>query len=216
MTRKIISISGFKGSGKDTFARLLYEQAPFEVTSFAQPLKHSMCEIFGWDPEQLEGLTPESRAWREQPEPYWSHVFGKTVTPRNLMTMMGTDCLRRHLHSDIWVHSCQKRILDSQSNVIITDARFINELQMVRDLGGITVRVHRPPLPVWYSSAQSLNKWPPFMRPYVKRWYSDLTPVHESETDWLSWKFDHVINNDADLNHLHAQAQQFVTPLFHQ
>lgn len=210
MTRKIISISGFKGSGKDTVARLLCEQAPFELTSFAQPLKHSMCEIFGWDRTQLEGLTPDSRAWREQPDPYWSEVFGEPVSPRNLMTRMGTDCLRSHLHTDIWVHSCKKRILESENHMIITDARFTNELQMVKDLGGITILVHRPPLPTWYASAQKVNKWPKRLRPYVKKLYGDLDQVHESETDWLTWEFDHVIDNDQDLMHLNAQAQQLV------
>ena len=58
----VISLSGFKGSGKDTAALIMQSKMPFEGLSFAAPLKEALAAMFGWPRELLDGTTPESRA----------------------------------------------------------------------------------------------------------------------------------------------------------
>lgn len=68
----IVGLVGFIGAGKGTVADLLVERHDFFKESFANSLKDACSSIFGWNREMLEGDTPESRAWREQPDKWWS------------------------------------------------------------------------------------------------------------------------------------------------
>ena len=44
----------------------------YQRISFAGVLKDACANIFGWDRVLLEGNTPESRAFREMPDEWWS------------------------------------------------------------------------------------------------------------------------------------------------
>jgi hypothetical protein len=118
------------------------------------------------------------------------------------MTEIGTDLIRRKFLDTQWCDLMQKQLQSHTAPVVITDARFRNELQMVRDQGGVTVWVRRLPLPTWYDGALWLNSRPPWQRKWLRPFLSELNPVHESETDWLGWDFDHVIDNTGSLEEL--------------
>jgi hypothetical protein len=202
MTSRIISISGFKGHGKDTVGRILKDQFGFQTTSFAEPLKQVLSVMFGWDPNNLEGITPESRAWREQPDPFWSEKLGKPFTPRQAMTEIGTDLIRHKFLNTMWCDLMEQKLSQVSGDWVITDARFTNELQLIKDLGGVCVWVKRQPLPEWYAQAEWLNKRPAWQRPVIKPFLKGLKGVHESETNWVGWDFDHVIDNTGSLDDL--------------
>lgn len=199
MTHRIISISGFKGHGKDTVGNMLAAQAGYQPLSFADPLKKMLAIQFGWDPHLLSGITPESRAWREQPDAYWSEKLHRPFTPRRAMTEIGTDLIRRRFLDSQWCDLMQKQLQSRVMPVVITDARFRNELQMIRDQGGITVWVKRDPLPDWHDKVMWLNKRPTWQRKWIRPFLRDLKHVHESEQDWVGWHFDHVIENTGTL-----------------
>lgn len=210
MTKLIIAIAGFKGSGKDTVGTHLAKNHEFQTTSFAQPLKQALCEMFGWKRAMLEGKTAASRTWREQPDEFWSQQFGKTVTPRHIMQHFGTDVVRQHLLDHFWISSTKKEIMNISHHVVITDARFKNELTMVKDMGGITIRVVRGDEPAWFGKASWLNKQPKILKPLLSWLLPEVTAVHESERDWIGWNFDYTIQNDQDLDHLKTQVDQIV------
>ena len=67
----IVGLVGFIGAGKGTVADILVEKHGFIKESFANSVKDSVSVIFGWDRSSLEGDTPESRRWREQPDEFW-------------------------------------------------------------------------------------------------------------------------------------------------
>ena len=155
--RRIISLSGLEGSGKNAVGAILAEQG-FQELSFSSALKDALSVIFGWPREMLEGRTDESRAWRESADERWSARLGSEVTPRSMMQRFGTEVMRETLHRDIWVLALQARIENETRDVVVTDARFFNELRLIRDLGGQNWGIYRN-LPTWlpdfYRSAEA-------------------------------------------------------------
>jgi hypothetical protein len=211
--KHLISITGFKGSGKDTVGSLLTSNHGYHSHSFAAPVKQILSVMFDWPLDLLQGVTPQSRQWRETPDPYWSEVMRKPFTPRLAMTMIGTDVVRRRVHHNLWTTLCAKHLSQASGHTVVTDARFTNELQMIKHLGGHTVRVVRSSEPSWYDHAMLVNQLPTWCKP-AARWLSpSLRKIHPSETDWIGWKFDHVIYNTGDMDYLSHQVDQLVSQL---
>ena len=192
---KIISLTGCAGSGKDTVANYIIKNYDnWKKDLFAGTLKDAVSAIFGWNRKMLAGDTPEDREIREQKDDYWSEKFGYEVTPRIILQKFGTDCLRNHLHEDIWVNSLEKKIKDTDKNIIITDCRFKNEIEMLKNLGATFIRVTRDTLPEWFEKVSELNK-----KGYNMAGILNLVPevknIHVSELDWIGVDNpDYIIN----------------------
>jgi hypothetical protein len=213
MASTIIALSGFKGSGKDTVGQFLQELGGFQPCSFAAPLKGVLCEMFGWEPDLMEGVSSLSRLWRETPDPYWSQCLGHSVTPRAMMQTVGTDWVRNHLHQDFWTWR-MKQILDRiPGPVVVTDARFPNELTMLQDLGGHLVWVRRDPLPDHYLLSMRFNRWPSWRQKLALRLGHAVGQVHESERAWVGHDFHTVLHNNLNLSELKLQVAQLLTKL---
>ena len=182
----VIAICGFAGSGKDTFANIFVEEYGYKKVSMADAVKDVLSVVFGWDRDMLQGITPESRKWREEPDEYWSKVLEKPFTPRMAMTTIGTDVFRKHFHEDIWVHSIKRKIMNMGTKVIIPDIRFGNEVQMARSLNACMFEIERGERPEWYNVATAENM---FLHEYGELpadTMSKLYPeVHESEYRWI-------------------------------
>jgi hypothetical protein len=196
---KIISVSGFIASGKDTVAEYLVQQKGFRRESFASTLKDAICCVFGWDRIMLEGNTTESRQWREQVDQWWADRLNMPhLTPRWVMQYWGTEVCRQGFHDDIWIASLEKRLQESDSSIVISDARFPNELSMLKRINATTVWVKRHPFPDWYYHAASANQGCEIAREKLKE-----LGIHASETSWIGHKFDHEIDNDFTLAYLY-------------
>jgi len=195
MTNMIIGICGLIGSGKGTVADVLVDQG-FTKVSFADKLKDGVSTIFGWDRAMLEGDTDESRQWREQRDDFWSAETEMEVTPRLVLQLFGTDCLRNGFHDGVWVSLLKKHMLDNPGNYVIPDVRFRNEQNMIRELGGEIWRVQRGDIPEWYGCAMLDNTTG-----------SDLMEeydVHPSEYKWIDMnnKFDVTLYNEGTIEDL--------------
>ena len=188
----LIGIVGFIGSGKGTVGSILSKKYEFTQDSFAAPLKDAVAAIFGWDRTLLEGATPESRQWREVPDAFWSNKFGKPFSPRLALQLMGTEAGRDVFHKDIWVISLLKR--SKGRDTIITDVRFKNEIDLIRENHGIVVRVKRGPEPEWIEAARYANKGDLFSLDLMKEY-----GIHVSEWDWVGSTIDYIISNDGSL-----------------
>ena len=191
----IIGICGLIGSGKGTVADVLVDQG-FTKVSFADKLKDGVSTIFGWDRNLLEGDTDESRQWREQRDDFWSAETEMEVTPRLVLQLFGTDCLRNGFHDGVWVSLLKKHMLDNPGNYVIPDVRFRNEQNMIRDLGGEIWRVQRGDIPEWYGCAMLDNTTGgDLMEEY---------DVHPSEYKWIDMnnKFDVTLYNEGTIEDL--------------
>ena len=194
----IIGICGLIGSGKGTVADVLVDQG-FTKVSFADKLKDGVSTIFGWNRAMLEGDTDESRQWREQRDDFWSAETEMEVTPRLVLQLFGTDCLRNGFHDGVWVSLLKKHMLDNPGNYVIPDVRFRNEQNMIRELGGEIWRVQRGDIPEWYGCAMLDNTTG-----------SDLMEayeVHPSEYKWIDMnnKFDVTLYNEGTIEDLGQQ-----------
>lgn len=222
MKGNLIAVNGVIGSGKDTFAQVFTENGYVKM-SFATALKDAVSAIFGWDRIMLEGLTEESRNFRETPDQYWTDKLGFRVTPRWVLQNFGTDIVRRHLDDNMWVYALEKKLYDALNhgiNVIITDCRFINELNMIRSNNGMIVEVQRN-VPAWYHEAKHYNlKLQTYeltlnnqltVSPELPVLPSVLQNIHVSEYSWIGINNPHyVVHNNSTVESLQEKALQIL------
>lgn len=198
----IIGITGLIGSGKDTVANFFVDRGCVR-DSFASPLKDVCASIFGWERADLEGDTVDSRDFRETPDMFWTRKLGiDNFTPRLALQLMGTEVMRNHFHKNIWIDSLEYRMRRAERDhpcVIISDTRFINELDLIKRLGGVVINVERGEKPEWYETATQANSGHVPSQHMMNTRYKD---VHLSEWNWIGYDFDHVLTNNDKLVNL--------------
>jgi hypothetical protein len=187
----LIGICGLIGSGKDTVAERLITRHGYKRDSFAKSLKDAVSSMFNWDRKMLEGNTSESRAWREQPDKFWSKKMGKEVTPRWVLQYFGTEIMRGQMYDSIWLDSCLGRYKGDKT--VISDTRFQNEIKTIKAHSGIVVLVKRGELP----TREEMQK----------------QGAHQSEWDWMGSKFDYIIENNSSIAVLNANTDQVIHQL---
>lgn len=210
----LIGITGFIGSGKDTVAKMFVEKNCVQ-DSFASPLKDLCASVFGWPRQLLEGDTVESREFRETPDLYWTKKLGiDSFTPRLALQLIGTDVMRNHFNNDIWLNSLEYRIRSKSqhTNIVISDARFQNELDLIKSIGGVIINVSRNDLPDWYDYAYKANveKHIPSRHTMKTR----FSHVHSSEWDWVGYDFDYEIKNTGTLDELRDTVDSVYSSMF--
>lgn len=195
--KKVVGICGLIGHGKDTAASFLIQEG-FQRISFAGVLKDACSNIFSWDRILLEGNTPESRVFRETVDKWWADRLEiPEFTPRYALQYIGTNVFRQHFHPDIWVAACERQIEMTDKNVVISDCRFFNELDVIKRLGGKTAVVWRNDVPEWWSTAVNANK---YNNPVAMQ--TQYPNIHASEYSWAGWNFDVELNNKGTLEEL--------------
>lgn len=144
---KLIGLIGHAGSGKNTFAEEFHFHS-YKEFAFAGPLKQACASLFGIPESSFHSTT-----LKEIPDPYWK------VSPREIAQFVGTDLIRIHMGelvdctNDFWIKRMQYTLysLESESvahgeeaKVIITDCRFLNEVQFILSSGGSIIYLTRP------------------------------------------------------------------------
>ena len=140
----------------------------------------------------LEGDTDESRAWRELRDDFWSNETQMEISPRLVLQLFGTDCMRDGFYDGVWVSLLKKTILDNpEQNYVVPDVRFENEVNMLHDIGGEVWEVKRGLDPQWLIEYETTGVQP--------------KDVHTSEWKWVKARKDEVILNDTNINDLKGQ-----------
>lgn len=163
----LIGLAGIKQSGKDTLADALVRRG-YVKTAFAAPLKSFCSDLFELTEAQVHGDKKDTQDFRY------------CKTPRQLLQIFGTDFVRKHISDDFWVDKFTTWYMSNRnSDVVVSDVRFPNEVSRIKDLGGKVYKVIR----------QGLTK----------------QDMHVSE-DVDSLTVDGVIFNDGSIDDLCAKA----------
>lgn len=205
----LVGIIGFAGSGKDTIADFFVNDKNFIKDSFARTLKDAASVLFGWDRDMLDGTTSDSRKWREIPDPYWStQMDKKEFTPRLALQLLGTEAIRETFFQDFWVSTVIKRYLENgKPNTVITDCRFPNEINAIRQNGGKIIHVARDNYPEWFPLLERINQKRNSDMDMVKFQTMLLNKElpHSSEYAWIGHEYDVFLDNSGSLEDLNNQ-----------
>jgi len=197
----IIGICGAIGSGKDTVAQYICDSRGFVRVSMAAALKDAVAIIFGWDRDMLEGITQDHRVRREEVDSFWAERLGRSdFSPRKALQILGTELFRNNFHSETWVIAAERKIMQSK-NVVISDIRFPNEIEMIRRRNGQIWHVRRGEDPIWWQCAKD------HIHNGTDSMYVKYPNVHNSEWAWANTDFDIVIENNDTLAALYNKVE---------
>ena len=144
----IIAFAGRKQSGKTTCSEFVQKYfngviEPFnsaKIYNFADPLKQDICiNMLGLTEYQCYGTDDQKN---ELVDCYWD---SKQLTAREVMQMVGTDMFRA-MQKNVWSSATIRKIQNDKPKLaIIADCRFPNEVDAVKDAGGIVIKLTRNP-----------------------------------------------------------------------
>jgi dephospho-CoA kinase len=176
----LIGISGKKHSGKDTVFEIIDSLIPehyfLENKKFADKLK-TICAILTGRP--ISDFYDHSK--------YGEYLIEYGMTIRELQQKVGTEAMRDNINQNVWVHALFSDY-DETKHWIITDVRFPNEAQAIKDRNGILIRINRP----------SLKN-------------DDNHPSETSLDEYENW--DYIINNNGTVNELKNKIYTLVEEL---
>lgn len=150
----LIGLHGRKQSGKDTLCGFLLEWGESlgydaERRSFASKLKVSAAQALGlnYTVEEAEEWADAFKVHGEIRYGALGHTQSGVITGREYLQNYGTQAHRNVFGTDFWIDMCiptHPEELPENTLIVITDIRFPNEAQRVRDLGGEVWRLIRP------------------------------------------------------------------------
>lgn len=247
-------------NGYDIGGHALYQDSGWQIKKFAGKLKQIASLMTGIPIEKFEDqefkktylgeewnysvaldrdtMLQEYKSWEEKP-----------MTVRELLQKLGTEAIRDGLHTNAWVNalfSDYKKLHITKGIVagpqypdwIITDTRFPNEAQVIKDRGGIVIRVNR-------NTSQKGISWDIFKcadiyevqrideanllesddkarELAIKEGYefndscniykvTKFPSKHPSETSLDDWNFDYVIENNGTIDELIEKVKIMLT-----
>ena len=89
-------------------------------------------------------------------------------------------------------------------NVVISDARFPNEVQAIRNMGGRIIRVDRGEEPDWWKHAVEAANGSHGAEAIMRTTYKD---IHESEWAWSGTIPNEVLLNSGTLDQLYGMVE---------
>ena len=133
-------------------------------------------------------------------------------TPRLLMQLLGTECGRNILHPNVWVNATMVDYFGSIKTIegefkvkgsdwIITDTRFPNEVDAVKQRDGINIRIERDDY-IFDGDGERIIP--------TKEYVNTDNKQHESETALDNYTFDYVIDNNGTIEDLIIKVKEIL------
>lgn len=175
----ILGIDGWAGVGKDTVADILVKEG-FTKISFADYLRESVVHATGLS---MDTFLDRDVKDREFDKPYvlnsstitsFCYYLGfgakaqevidkysgtELYSPRHILQFLGTEVGREMLDPLIWINGFKTKIKGLQ-NVVSPDARFSNERNTIKELGGLIMWIDRPGCEPSENHKSGRDKWP--------------------------------------------------------
>jgi hypothetical protein len=200
-----------------------YHNSLFKIKKFAGKLKTIAALLSGANIEDFENQ--EFKKQRMTAD--WG------MTYREFLQRLGTEAMREGLHEEVWVNALfadykprvtyqmeildlgasdlqrekiGKPIHDEYPKWIITDMRFPNEMEAVKERNGITIRVVREhDIKIQHSGDPDdfhIEKFDSTNPKHVALKLAQSLNLHPSETALDDAEFDYVIENDGSIEEL--------------
>lgn len=110
------------------------------------------------------------------------------------LQMIGTDLFRKKFFDEIWVSIVERKIIENiDKNIVISDCRFPNEINMVKKYNAKLIHIYRELPQCFYDYKYDKE---------CGEKYNDILKLHESETSWIKCDFDLEINNNNSIKEL--------------
>tara|TARA_R110002096_G_scaffold21406_5_gene69465 strand:+ start:318 stop:1064 length:747 start_codon:yes stop_codon:yes gene_type:complete len=165
-TDEILEWSEFDIARKDNEFISYAERAMYpyvKLYSFADSLKTICIDLFNIPFENVYGTNKQKNEkidhlkWCNMP--IWrSSKLVDSMTAREFMQYFGTDIMRK-MWEPIWCKNTVNRITKEQSELaIIADVRFPNEVDIIKDAGGIVIKLNRDLFKDEHASEVKLDK----------------------------------------------------------
>ena len=133
----LIGLTGYAGTGKDTVREVL-ESHDYTGLAFADSIRGMLRELLASNGISTSFM--DDRALKETVIPELG------VSYRHMAQTLGTEW-GRNLQPDFWLRIAgafmDDRVDDGDTHFVISDVRFANEAEWVRERGGVIWRVHR-------------------------------------------------------------------------
>lgn len=140
---KIIAFAGRKQSGKTTCAEfvssifLKNNLGNTKIYNFADPLKQMCIDILGLTYDQCYGTDQQKN---ELVNCSWDN---KQLSAREVLQLVGTEMFRTMQHN-VWADATLRKINNDQYALsLIADCRFPNEVEAIKNSGGIVIKLCR-------------------------------------------------------------------------
>ena len=134
----LIGLTGYAGTGKDT-VRAMLEDTGFTGFAFAEPIRGMLRELM--TSSGIDDRYMDEREFKEAAIPELG------VSYRQIAQTLGTEWGRAQA-PDFWLRIANslmsEQIALGGTHFVVSDVRFANEAQWVRDHGGVIWRVERP------------------------------------------------------------------------
>lgn len=206
----IISLSGNMGVGKDTMADYMVAKYGYVKLSMADPFKRIAKEVYEFSDEQLWGPSEA----RNMDDTRYPRADGTYLSARIVTQLLGNE-LSRLAYPETWI-VYMKRVVQKIQNgyfydekkgayevegkksaytgIIVSSCRFRNEIESIKEMGGITVRITRPAL-------------------QTEKFLTTGIANHKTETEQLSIPddfFDFVLESPEGIDAFHASIDAFM------
>lgn len=173
---RVIGLVGKKRSGKDTAADWMTRDWDCATkVAFADPVKNALMAILGC--QSVDAM--EAEFGKEDPIPFLGGV-----SLRRMYQTLGTEWGRRLIHPHLWIKLMDRRLAQLEKEgfelVVVSDVRFENEANYLRNRGARMVHIIRPN--------------PTELKPWWTRWRT-----HFSEKGVKPERWETVIHNDSTL-----------------
>jgi len=142
----ILGLSGAKGSGKDTVAAYLVKNHQFERKAFADPLKKSIAALFDIPFAEIDKLKNNVDVKVSVESVVGHRLMGvHDMTFRTFLQRYGTESHRDVFGEDFWLdYTLPVQGYYPGRAIVVTDVRFKNEADRVKECGGTNVMITRP------------------------------------------------------------------------